>query len=198
MRALFRLSRAVVIAAATVFLAAGAHVAGGGILPDPLIVAGILALVALAVMTLTGRKIRPWLMLAVLGTGQFGLHEVFGALSDSASAPSALSPSAEHVHVLAALSAPGIPGHLHGGSNSTSMLVAHAIATVLTALLLARGEAALWALLAWLRPLVRLLVAASPLPRPTAPAFTEEALPRAWRSLRLPARRGPPSAFAVV
>ena len=35
------------------------------------------------------------------------------------------------------------------------MLAAPVLATALTALMLARGEAALWSLAAWLRPLVR-------------------------------------------
>ena len=36
------------------------------------------------------------------------------------------------------------------------MLVAHIVATAACALLLTKGEDALWALAAWLRPLVRL------------------------------------------
>ena len=79
-----------------------------------------------------------------------------------------------------------------------AMLAAHAVATLATALVLARGEAAVWALISWLRPLVRMLEALILLPAPAVPAFTQEHLPRVWRSLRLPARRGPPSAFAVA
>ncbi|MCH6468461.1 hypothetical protein [Sinomonas terrae] len=195
MRALFRLSRAVVVALTTVLLAAGAHTAGGGSLPDPLIVTGVLALVTLPVIALAGRRISAPIMLAVLGAGQFGLHDAFNALSVSASTTAALGPNAGHVHVLGVLGESAAGGHTH--SDSTAMLLAHAIATVLTALLLARGESAVWALLGWFRPLVRLLVAITPLARPSVPAFTEAALPRAWRSLRLPARRGPPSAFTV-
>lgn len=196
MRALFRLSRAVVLATSVLFLAAGAHLAGGGSLPDPLIVLGLLALVTLPVIALAGRKISTPAMFAVLAAGQLGLHEAFASLSTSTSGAPALAPSAAHVHVLTLLAARGPGQQVH--TDTALMLLAHTIATVLTSLLLARGEAALWALLAWLSPLVRLLVAASPRPRPAVPAFIEEALSRAWRSLRLPSRRGPPSAFAVT
>jgi hypothetical protein len=195
-RALSRLCRAGVVAGATVFLAAGAHVAGGGALPDPLIVAAILALVLVPAMALSGRRISAAGMLAMLGSGQFALHGAFEALSGSAPAASQLSPAAGHVHVLGALSAASPAGHVHG--ESTLMLVAHCIATVLTALVLARGEATLWALLAWLQPLVRLLRAIAFHPVPELPAFAEEPLAPAWRSLRLPARRGPPSSSAVA
>jgi hypothetical protein len=194
MRALFRLARAAVVGGATVFLAAGAHVAGGGALPDPLIVVGILALVLVPAIALAGRKISVVGMLGMLGAGQLGLHWAFDALSVSASA--APPPSTSHVHVLAALSAPSTSDHLHG--DSTLMLVGHILATIVTALVLARGEQALWALLAWLTPLVRLLAAAAPHPAPALPAFSEEPLPPAWRTLRLPARRGPPPSSAVA
>jgi hypothetical protein len=78
------------------------------------------------------------------------------------------------------------------------MLTAHFLATLATGVLLARGEAALWALLSWLRPLLRLLAALAPRPTPAVPAFTEETLPRLWRGLRLPALRGPPTISAVA
>ncbi|KHL04408.1 hypothetical protein [Sinomonas humi] len=196
MRALFRLSRAVVVSSSTVLLAAGGHLAGGGSLPDPLVVVGILALVTLPVMALAGRKISPPMMFAILGVGQFGLHNAFEVLSASASSASTLSVASGHVHLMGAISKPAHAAPM--AMDTGHMLLAHAIATVLTALLLAHGESAVWALLAWLRPLIRLLVAASPSPEPHVPAFIEDALPRAWRSLRLPARRGPPRAFAVA
>ncbi|WP_422934736.1 hypothetical protein [Sinomonas sp. P47F7] len=205
MRALFRLSRAATVAGATVFLAAGAHTAAGGALPDPLILAGVLALVLAGVMPLSTRKISAPVMVAVLSVTQFALHEAFGILSETSASAPALAPGAAHVHMLGAAGS-GYGGHTAGAhalsahtlSDSPAMLAAHAIATLATALLLAKGEAALWALLAWLRPLVRLLAAAVLHPTPAVPAFTEELLPRVWRSLRLPALRGPPAAFAVA
>lgn len=195
MRALFRLLRAVVVASSTVLLAAGAHLAGGGSLPDALVVVGVLALVTLSVMALAGRRISLPAMLALLGAGQFGLHNAFEILTESASSAPVLSMNAGHAHMLGMVSPQG-PAPM--AMDSPSMLLGHVLATVVTALLLARGEAAVWALLAWLRPLVRLLIAASPPPRPAVPAFAQNALSHTWRSLRLPERRGPPSPFAVA
>ena len=196
MRALFRLCRAAVVAGATVFLAAGGHVAAGGALPDPLIVAGILALVLVPATALAGRKISAPLMLGMLGSGQLALHWAFDALSVSAPTAAALAPTASHVHVLGALSTPVAAGHTH--PDSLPMLLAHLAATVLTAFVLARGESVLWALLAWLSPLIRLLKALTPHPARALPTFTEEPLAPAWRTLRLPARRGPPPSPAVA
>jgi hypothetical protein len=193
MRAQFRLARAAVVGGTTVFLAAAAHVVGGGALPDPLVVVGILVLTLVPTIALAGRKISAVGMLGMLGAGQLGLHVSFDALSVSAA--SAPPPSASHVHVLTALSTPSASEHLH--ADSALMLVGHILATVATALVLARGEQALWALLAWLTPLVRLLATVSLHPAPALPAFSTEPLTPAWRSLRLPARRGPPSSPAV-
>ena len=196
MRALFRLSRAAAVACATVWLAAAAHTTAAGSLPDPLILAAVLALALLPAVALAGRKISAPAMLAVLSAGQVALHEAFDVLSVSASTPPLPTPVTGHVHVLGALSAPGAGGQASG--HTATMLFAHVLATVVTALLLARGEAALWALLAWLRPLVRILTPLALHPTPAVPAFTDDLLPRSWRGLRLPARRGPPAAFAVV
>lgn len=196
MRSTFRLARAAVVAGATVFLAAGAHSASGGSLPDPLIMMGVLALVALPVMALSGRRISAPAMLAVLGAGQFALHNAFAVLSVSSTSAPTLAPGAGHVHVVGTIA--GAPGAAHHHADSSPMLMAHMVATALTALLLAYGEAALWALLAWLQPLVRLLAALVLHPAAAVPTFIEEAHPRAWRGLRLPAWRGPPSPAAVA
>ncbi|NUP73727.1 MAG: hypothetical protein HOQ07_03625, partial [Sinomonas sp.] len=187
---------AAVVAGATVFLAAAAHTVGGGVLPDPLILAAVLALVLAPVVLLSRRKISGPSMLAVLSAGQLALHEAFGALSVTSGPVPVLAPEGGHVHVLGALS----PAHAAGGTHTESpaMMAAHAVATLVTALLLARGEAALWALLSWLRPLVRVLAALRLHPFPALPAFTEESRPGIRPSLRLPTRRGPPRGPAVA
>ena len=80
----------------------------------------------------------------------------------------------------------------HAAAPGALMLILHAAATLATALVLARGEAAVWALAAWLRPLVRILTAVV---IPTGRTFQHPlviVIPSRWRSLRLPALRGPP------
>jgi hypothetical protein len=129
-------------------------------------------------------------VLGLLGAGQFVLHTAFGVLSQSAATAPLLSPAAGHVHIL------GAPSHaaamVHAQGYTPAMLAAHVLATLAAGVLMAKGEDALWALLAWLAPLVRLLLLPALHPAPTVPAFTPETFPRLWRSLRLPSLRGPP------
>ncbi len=87
----------------------------------------------------------------------------------------------------------GAGGHLAGGGNAPwLMFAAHAVATLVTALFLVRGEDALRLVATWLEPLVRLpdLIALPPTVRTrwrtdvvTSPAST---------AMRVPTRRGPP------
>jgi hypothetical protein len=76
------------------------------------------------------------------------------------------------------------------------MLTGHALATAASALLLAKGEQALWQLAAWLRPLLQLIrLIFRPDAGNAAVAFSAPAvfIPRPWRNLRQDSRRGPPA-----
>ena len=85
------------------------------------------------------------------------------------------------------------PGERGAAVPGALMVALHAAATLATALVLGKGEAAVWALAAWLRPLVRILaaVAIPEWPHLSAPAAV--VIPFRWRNLRLPALRGPPA-----
>jgi hypothetical protein len=192
MSAPFRFPRAVAVTAAVFALAAGAHVLAGGPLPGPAIGVGLLVLVLAPVMILTKFRITAPVMAVLLSTGQLALHQAFAALSVSA----AFTPvSGGHLHsVGSALPSAAALIPEHTAAPGTLMLVLHAAATLATALVLARGEAALWALAAWLRPLVRLLTAVVVNSWPHLPAPHLVVVPSGWRSLRLPALRGPPCA----
>ncbi|GAB3277373.1 hypothetical protein GCM10027449_16980 [Sinomonas notoginsengisoli] len=199
MHGLFRLSRAAVVAGSTLLLAAAAHTATGGTLPDTLIFLGLLALAILPSVWLCGKRLTPAAVLGILGTGQFVLHTAFDTLSETAATVPQFSPTAGHVHVLSTPAPFGLAAkgsHAHG--DSPVMLVAHIVATLAVGLLLAKGEDALWALLGWLRPLVRLLLLPALHPFPTVPAYAPGTLPRLWCSLRLPSRRGPPRVPATA
>jgi hypothetical protein len=190
MSAPFRFPRAVAFTAAVFALAAGAHVLAGGSLPEPAIFAGLVVLVLAPVMILAKIRITAPVMAGLLGAGQLVLHEAFNALSASA----------EFTHVAG--------GHLHGtgpvppsavalmpqhaAAPGVLMLIVHAAATLATALVLARGEAAVWSLAAWLCPLIRILTAVVIPDWPHLPAPYLTVVPSRWRSLRLPALRGPP------
>ncbi|MCO4237472.1 hypothetical protein [Pseudarthrobacter raffinosi] len=197
----FHFLRAASLSTGILTLAAGAHVAGGGDLPAPGILLAVLALTVLAATTATRLRLNFPAMLTVLGAGQFILHEAFTVFSSSGTAVSAAASGLHNAH-LAGAAAPVIAatGHVHdAGSAGILMLLTHALATGACALLLAKGEAALWALAAWLRPLVRLPEAVTPdAGTPRAVTAPPAVLPlRPWRNLRQHSRRGPPSAVVL-
>ncbi|QHK21550.1 hypothetical protein GU243_19695 [Pseudarthrobacter psychrotolerans] len=202
----FHFLRGASLSTGVLTLAAGAHVSGGGDLPAPGILLAVLALTVLAATTATRLRLNFPAMLSILGAGQFILHEAFTAFSSSGTSVSGVAAGLHNTHVAGA-AAPVIAasGHVHGsgpGSGSVAgilMLLAHALATAACALLLAKGEAALWALAAWLRPLVRLPEAVTPdAGTPPAVPGLPAVLPlRPWRNLRQHSRRGPPSAVVL-
>ncbi|CAN7213390.1 hypothetical protein [Arthrobacter sp. LjRoot14] len=201
----FHSLRAAMVAAMIVTLAAAAHVVGGGALPAPGIMAAFLALTGMAATAATRRKLNFPAMAALLGAGQLVLHEAFSALSSPAGAGPA-EPTGHHPASAAfsglPLDAASAASHLHhyeSGWAAGLMLGGHALATLACALLLAKGEAALWSLAAWLRPLVRLPRAAMPdvAAAPAAAGWPEDAAPLPWRNLRADCPRGPPAAVVL-
>jgi hypothetical protein len=185
------------VATVILTLAAGAHLAGGGGLPTPLILLAVLALTALASTAATRLQLGFPAMAALLAGGQLALHGLFTAFAPFAAGPASTG-AAPHAGHLPGTEILTPATHLAATEVASGplMLAAHALATLGCAVLLAKGEAALWALAAWLRPL-------SALPRAVAPdaapprlaAFPTAAAPlRPWRNLRQDSRRGPPSA----
>ncbi|MHC6594261.1 hypothetical protein [Arthrobacter sp. C152] len=190
MTAPFRFPRAAAFTTAMIALAAGAHIIAGGSLPQPAVLAGITALVLAPVMILAKFKLTTPVTAVLLVASQLVLHQAFNALSLSTGPGSA---PAGHLHGsgLAHLPVESLAPE-HAATPGTLMLILHAAATVATAVVLARGEAAVWALAAWLRPLVRILTAVLIPDWPLLPAPAAVVVPSRWRNLRLPARRGPP------
>ena len=204
-RAPFHALRSAMVGLTVLSLAAGAHTLAGGQLPSPGILLALLALTGLASTTATRLKLNLPALAGLLGAGQLVLHEAFTAFSAPALTPApagALSgPAGDLAHhagpvpfaagLESPLAASGLdPGH------SLLMLAGHAVATLLCAVLLARGEAALWALAAWLRPLLRLPAPVTPdaVAVPAATIWPAESVPLPWRNLRRDCRRGPPAA----
>lgn len=190
----FRLLRTGLIGSIILGLAAGGHMAGGGKLPEPAILMALCALTVLPVAILTRFRLSMPVLAGLLGAGQFWLHWAFCALSPGVSSAAPLQ-SGHSGHVSGLL--PGTPIAAlpaHTAASDWHMFAAHAVATLGTTLLLARGEQALWSLAAWLRPLVQ-LPAPTPIqpPRGPAPCAVPAVLPDGLRGLRLPSRRGPPA-----
>lgn len=207
----FHLLRSATVAATMVLLAALAHILGGGSLPGAGIMAAILAITGLASTLATRRQLRLPAMTAVLGAGQLALHEVFTALSVPPSGAASLVGESHHAAGQAGFAneagvsfteaAAQSAGHAHQVDSPLAalMLTGHVVATLVCAAILARGEAALWVLATWLRPLVQL---PSPvrLDGGTVPAAVEadrDFTPLPWRNLRQDCRRGPPAVVVL-
>ncbi|MEO3867847.1 MFS transporter [Nonomuraea sp. B12E4] len=168
-----RLARTAAFAAVCVTLAALAHVLGGGSAPEPWVAGLGLAAVSGLGLALSGRERSTATINVVLVVAQLGLHELFAGEETA------------YVSV-----------HTHGQGGlavNLGMLLTHLTATVITGLWVARGEAALWALLRRLGRRFELLPpVVVPAVGPVAPVvFTRVVpLPPAFRHSL--ARRGPP------
>jgi hypothetical protein len=197
LRGPLRLFRAALVTSLAVSLAVAGHLLGGGQLPDIGTVAVTAAVLLAPAAWLARRQLSFAVLFGVLGAGQLTLHTAFAAFSPGASCLPQLSvaPLTHYGHAGLNCTAAMETVSMDGGANSPAMLAGHLLATLATAWLLRRGEAALWQLLAWLRPLVRL-----PRPAGLTPARHR---PAAWptvfvaaqrRNLRHDTLRGPPLA----
>lgn len=169
-----RLARTAAFAAVCVTLAALAHWLGGGVGPGPWTAALGLALVLALALALSRRERPTSVINTALVVGQLGLHELFGGGDGSG-------------YVVA---------HLHGQGlgDALGMLLAHLTATLVTGCWLARGEAALWAMLRRLGGRLTLLPRPDdpPSTRPAAPIVRVRAVPVGSLLRHSVARRGPP------
>ena len=163
-----RAARAVVTSAVVAALAAAAHTAGGGQLPSVPVLAALGALVLLTVTVLARWQLRLWTLLPVLAGLQAALH---GALSFLApgTASAVVNPAWTHAHGAAQApfalvsSSPMLPGHEMAAMPVMSaampaMLLAHAAATVVTALVLVGADDAARRTACWLRVVLPLIV----------------------------------------
>lgn len=150
-----RLARAAAFAVVCLGLAVLAHVFAGGSVPVPSVLSGF-ALSFAAALALAARERGFWTVAGLLTAVQVVLHLQFTASHGAADLLPALEPLAPGCLDLL----PGASAHGHAGSGlvpGLGMLVLHSFAVVLTALWLARGEAALWALLRRLAVRLRLV-----------------------------------------
>ena len=207
-RSPFQALRSATVASTILVLAAGAHVLAGGQLPAPGILLALLALTGLVSTAATRLKLSFPAMAGLLGTGQVVLHEAFSAFSTPGTLTTAATggPAPAHHPGLGTVPLGTVPlaaGHvqLHELDSvlAVSMLIGHALATLACALLLAKGEDALWSLAAWLRPLTQLPAPAAlpPIAAPASPSWPDASVPLPWRNLRRDCRRGPPAAAVL-
>lgn len=207
-RASFRLFRTGLIGSIVLGLAAGAHSAGGGELPALPLLAAVCAATMVPIAALTRFRLSFPLLTGVIGAGQLWLHWAFDSLA-AGSPPSLavtaamLTGHADHAgHSLPTRAADALAitaAPAHTGSPDALMTLAHVVATLATALLLARGERALSILASWFEPLLQTTAPAIILP-PREPRLSVlmVVVPSSQPTLLLPSRRGPPlGAFAA-
>jgi hypothetical protein len=205
-----RIARAAAFGVATLTLATGAHVSAGGAVPSLMVLAGLALPLAMAALILTSRRCGLLLLLSSLAAAQLLLHEALMTLSSQGPGEMlAGAVGAPHsVHALLSSPMPAHSGAMMGfamrdvpmaaGGWSVTMMAVHAVATLVTALLLARGEDAMWHLVARLMPalpcLARLLSCG---PRQAPVLLSVPALrPRLVSGGS--GLRGPPAAFPVT
>lgn len=156
-------------------LAVTAHVVGDGELPDTAMTLLLTVLIGWNAAALAAKARGPLATIIDLGAGQIVMHLVLSSLSS---------------HELAR-STPAAPE-----SSGFAMTVAHVVATLITAVLLAKADGLLLGVLSCLRALVPFLLAALPVPAAVpAPVFTRPADPGHLVRVdlrRVHGRRGPP------
>ncbi len=197
-RGAIRLTRSAMFSLTAVGLAVAAHAAGNERVSLPVALACVPA-VMLVVNLLAGRRRGPVALLLAMGSTQVVLHVALMAavMSDGCRmVGSHLATGASHAAITVDTCDPAMGGHQASDIfvMSLRMFTAHALAAALLALLLARGEAAIWALTGALGFRLRLPRVAQ-LPPAVAPlpiVAREALLPRADVPRRAVRRRGPP------
>lgn len=196
-----RVARTVAVTAVVVGLAVAAHVAGGGRPPRALGIVGLALATGYVCAWMARRRLSLPVLAGVLAAGQWALHHTFDALE--ASCATTIVPAVHAGHTVAAGSCEpaaataGLAAGQHLAAPSWAMLLAHVVATIASALVLAAGERALWALCGLLATLLPALPrAAAPVAVPARRAPDVPAAPRPRRAvlLRTSPRRGPPTA----
>ncbi|MGF4044998.1 hypothetical protein ACX800_17165 [Paenarthrobacter nitroguajacolicus] len=197
----FHALRSGAISIVVVLLAAVAHLVGGGELPSAPVLLALVALTTLAATLATRFKLNFFTMAGLLGAGQLALHEAFTALS-----PIAVSQQQTNHHLGGEAFSTGLDisaTHTHelGTAFGAMMFVGHVLATIVSAVILAKGEDALWQLAAWLRPLLALptlVFRPDAGASPVAVGAPDVFIPRPWRNLRQDSRRGPPAVVVLT
>ena len=180
----------------TLSLGAGGHMAGGGGLPEPLILLALCSLTLVPVAALSRFRFSFPVLLALLAVGQAWLHwglDAFAPVAEAFPSSPARPVLGHHVHEALWEGAAGVHAALPSpeAGEAWGMIAAHICATLATALLLSRGEDAVRLIVAWLRPLVRLPKAFVLPPSVRLALPSRELVISAAPALRLPCRRGP-------
>ncbi|HYN30560.1 MAG TPA: hypothetical protein VES95_11950 [Dermatophilaceae bacterium] len=142
----WRALRAAVAATVMVGLSTSAHTLAGGTAADPALLLVLAALVAPLCWWSTRIRLRPAHLVALLLGGQALVHLALTTMAPAGSGTATRVAGHAHGALVPVLAAPGAGATDPAtGAPGLLMLGAHVAATVLTAAVLARGEALLWA-----------------------------------------------------
>lgn len=193
-----RLARASSVATVSLAFAGAGHVVAGGQLPGLLVGVPLGAVTFAIAMLVSARTLRVWSLVPVLGLLQLVLHHGMSLL---AVPPGTTAATGHHAGHTASMDMSSVPME-HAVSMSTPMLVAHAVAVVAAALVLAGADRAGAAARRWwawiaphLEPVVALPVAGA------ARARVDHRAPTWALSTAVVAvapRRGPPRGTAAL
>lgn len=192
------LPRTIVVTVVVIALAAGAHTAGGGVLPAAGITATLGAMLLLPVRLLVSRQLPARALLPVLAAGQLLLHELFGLLAPHQGCLPAGGPPAHHGPgpgtwcAAAVETVPAAHLHLGEGFPALPMALAHLLAAAAAALMITRGETALRFAADCLLALFRLPAPAQRIPAVRLLAATVGSVPATGPAYRPDSPRGPP------
>ena len=189
-----RALRVALLGGGSLLLATAAHLSGGGALPGPGVLAVAAFVLGLVSVVLTARRVRLPVLVVALVPQQVLLHVLFDT-AGAALGPGSCTPAQAAHHAMTVLTC--MPSDAMGPMDyAWPMFTGHAVATLGTAWLLARGEAWCWRLV----DRVARATYVSPTPRPGRhrPRPATAAVVRALllRPHRPRLSRGPPPAFA--
>lgn len=188
-------ARGAAFAAIATLLAAAAHALGGAGAPSPLFCVVVAAIAAPFAVLLAGPRVRAWRTWAAVAVSQVLFHVSFATMGDLGT----FSPVAgEHAHH-------GLLGHAEASAAlpvdlSAPMLLAHAAAAALTALVLRQGERTVVTIRRWALRIVLPTLhepATRPAPRVPAPAPAPH-VSRPRVTAEPAVRRGPPALSPAV
>ncbi|QKJ19874.1 hypothetical protein [Microbacterium hominis] len=185
-------------AAAATVIAATSHTFAGGGAPHPLLLLVIALLAAPVATLLAGRRLALWRVALTVGVSQGLFHAAFTFLhATPAAGASATAVSHSHHGPTATAS---LDTALSVIAPSPAMVLAHAVAAVLTVFALHSGERMLRGLVRGLRALLRPLV---PVVAPVSPRAPRPRTPHRERAVSISfvfdlSGRGPPAALRAV
>lgn len=187
-----RAARVALLGGGSLLLATAAHLAGGGTLPAPGVLAVAAFVLGLVAVLLTRRRVTLPVLVLALVPQQVALHVL---LDTAAAAVGGCTPVQAAHHAMAVLTC--MPTHGMGPMGyAWPMFVGHLVATLGTAWLLSRGEAFCWRLVDRAVRAAYVAPATRPSRRRPRPLVAVAAPPLRLRPRRPRPARGPPLSFA--